>query len=56
MRTHEIAAVKTAVKRSRIAGTLEAGREYLSGWILRNQSADIESVLKSFKKWARKEW
>lgn len=56
MKTYETAAVKTAVKQSRIAGTLEAGREYLAGWILRNQSAGIESVLKCFKKWARKEW
>jgi hypothetical protein len=56
MRIYETAAVKVAVKQSRIAGTLEAGREYLAGWILRNQSADIESVLKSFKKWGRKEW
>jgi len=56
MRTHETAAVKVAVKRSRIAGTLEAGREYLAGWILKNQSADIENVLKSFKKWVKKEW
>lgn len=56
MKTYETAAVKTAVKLSRIAGTLEAGREYLAGWILKNQSADIENVIKSFKKWARKEW
>ena len=56
MKNIETAAVKTAVKRSRIAGTLEAGREYLVDWIMRNQSADIESVLKCFRKWARKEW
>lgn len=54
MRTHETAAAKIAVKRSIKAGTIEAGYRSLYEWQTRHQNADIASVLKCFKKWARR--
>lgn len=54
MRTHETTAVKIAVKRSIRAGTIEAGYKSLYEWQMHHQSADVASVLKCFKKWARR--
>ena len=51
----EFAAVKMAAKRSRKAGTAEAGFSSLRRWAERFPEYDLESVLKCFRKWVKHE-
>lgn len=58
MRDCETAAVKLAAKRSRRAGTVEAGYMSLYKWQQSQYGkyfhADMSEVLKCFRKWAKR--
>lgn len=52
----EYAAVRMAVKRTRKAGTVEAGFSSLHKWAEKFPEYDLENVFKCFKKWIKHEF